>query len=377
MHGFTGQYYLEYENGRSFYTFYPRALSDLQLNAFDEETISLLITAHRQIGILEGRIRSIADIETYCTLLMYYEAVHSCQMAGIDISMFDAWDAYSKKTAGLSSIQSYTNAVKYGFSHIHSTRTPLKLFCQLYRILTGCQEASDIGLLRKEQIFTEPLISVVGLRTYNPPNPDNLKESYRDFENYWNATCKYDVLIQAALIYYQFCTIQPFIKDNERITRILTNLFLIKREVISHPLLCLSYFFNHDRIDCLDRLNHVRRDISDSYEPWIKYFIKAIAIAAERTNEVLAALEKTRCEDSFRLCAIENLSKHIFAVYERLWNNPIIEARQMAKMLDISYNTAAKAITTLTDFNILEQIGEQSRYRRFLYRKLFDILCGA
>jgi Fic family protein len=297
-------------------------------------------------------------------------------MEGIDISMFDLWDTYTKKEAGISSVESYLNAVKYGCSHIHKTRTPLKLFSHIYRILTGCHENSEMVLIWKEQIFTKPFISVVGMRTYNPPNPDNVKESCRAFEPSWDTTCKYDVLIQAALIHYQFCTIQPFLKDNDRITRILTCLFMIKRKIISQPSLCLSYFFNQDRIGYIDRLNHVRRDISDSYEPWFKYFVKAIAIAAERTNEVLALLEKTRREDNCRLHAIENVSKHILAVYEKLWDNPIVETRQITKVLDISYNTAAKAIAVLIDLNILEQIGEQSRYRRFSYRKLFDVFGG-
>jgi hypothetical protein len=93
---FTGEYQLEYENGHSYYTFIPEKLSNLRLAPFDEETHSLLINAHRLLGILEGKIRTIPHLDRYSSFLLYYEAVLSCQMDDLDISMLDIWDAYSK-----------------------------------------------------------------------------------------------------------------------------------------------------------------------------------------------------------------------------------------------------------------------------------------
>ena len=368
-----GSYLLEYENGHSYYTFVPEQLTNLRLGPFDEETGSLLINAHRQLGILEGRIRTIYNLNQYGSLLSRYEAVLSCQMTGIDISLTDLWDIYTKNTKGISSVESYLSTMKYGFNHIHKIKTPSKLFCQIYRVLTGCQEKSDIALLRKTQIFTEPRVSVIGLPMYNPPNPENVKNAYSDYEKYWNIICKHDILIQAALIYFQFCTIQPFIDDNDRVTRILTSLFFIKREILSQPLLCLSYYFCKDRVGYNEQLNYSRGRYNNSYESWIKYFIKSVIIAAEKTNAVLTSFERIKTEDSTRISAEENLPKQAIVVYEGLWDNPIIETRQVAKNMSISYNTAAKIVNALTKLGILEQIGDQNRYRRYVYKNLFDV----
>ena len=366
---FTGSYELEYENGCGYYTFTPRPLSDFQIAPINEEIYSLLVTAHRKLGILEGQIRTMPNLDQYSALLFRYEAVLSCQMSGIYVSMFDLWDVYSKNMVGISKVDSYLSAVQYGLAHISKTNR----FCKTYRILTGCQDSSDMTLLRKEQIYTEPRVFVLGTPMYNPPNPEKAKEAYWDFEKYWNATHKYDFLIQAALIYYQFSTIQPFAEDNDRMTRILTNLFWVKTGILSQPLLCLSYFLSRDRVGCVDRLNHVRRYLSDSYESWIKYFIQAIIISAEKTNDILALLEKTRHEDSFQLSVDRSLPKRALTVYEGLWDNPIVETRQVANRLNVSYNTAAKIVNALVALGILKQIGEQRRYRRFVYQKLLDI----
>ena len=372
MNNSIGSYLLEYENGFSYYTFVPEHLANLRLDSFDEETYSLLINAHRQLGIFEGRIRTISHLDQYASLLSHYEAVLSCKMAGIDISMVDLWDTYSKNNIGITAVESCLSAMKYGFEHIHKTGNPSKQFGQIYHVLTGCQETSDMALLRKIQIFTEPRVSVKGLPLYNPPNPENVKEAYLDFEKYWNMICPYDVLVQAALVYYQFCTIQPFSDDNDRITRILTNLFVVKREILSQPLLCLSYYLCKDKVGYNDQLNYLRGRYNNSYRSWIKYFIKAIIIAAEKTNEILVSLERIRYEDILRLSMQEKLPKHAMALYEGLWNNPIIEARHVVKSFSISYNTAAKIVSSLANIGILEQIGEQGRYRRYVYKKVLE-----
>jgi len=145
MAQFTGSYYLEYENRSSYYTFTPRTLSDLRIDDSDDETNSLLTAAHRQLGILEGIIRTSTSIERFSSLLYRYEAVLSCQLANINISMFDLWDTYSKNEPGISAVKSYQDAMQYGFAHIHKTQTPLKRFCQIYRNLTGLGIIEQIG----------------------------------------------------------------------------------------------------------------------------------------------------------------------------------------------------------------------------------------
>ncbi len=70
-----------------------------------------------------------------------------------------------------------------------------------------------------------------------------------DLEKYINADDELDILIQAALIHYQFETIHPFLDGNGRVGRLLITLFLIENKLLSAPALYISYFLKKNRIE--------------------------------------------------------------------------------------------------------------------------------
>ena len=84
---------------------------------------------------------------------------------------------------------------------------------------------------------------------YIPPNPEDMINAMSDLERYINSDDSLDLLIQAALLHYQFETIHPFLDGNGRVGRHLITLFLMEKKVLNSPALYISYYLKKNRIE--------------------------------------------------------------------------------------------------------------------------------
>ena len=112
----------------------------------------------------------------------------------------------------------------------------------------------------------------------------------RDREKYIHSDDTLDILIQAALLHYQFETIHPFLDGNGRVGRLLITLFLIEKKALKTPALYISYFLKKNRIEYYDRMSEVRN--KDNYEQWVRFFLQAVKESAE---DATCLLYTSRC----------------------------------------------------------------------------------
>lgn len=211
--------------------------------------ITLLLQAHRLLGIIEGMSRHIPDVDTYINMLLKKEAHLSCQIDGINAPFYDVLDSSSEKSKNAVHILNCMTAMKYAQEKAVSNQ----LICEVQGIVLRDNDYKNIGKFRETQIFLKPYVSS-SIQEYNPTAPEDLELALYDLEKFITADNNIDILIKSALIHYQFETIHPFEEGNGRVGRILAMLILMQNKVLSKPVISLSYDLFHDKAEYLE--NH-------------------------------------------------------------------------------------------------------------------------
>lgn len=119
-------------------------------------------------------------------------------------------------------------------------------------------QEKSLGEFRTSQNWIGAAGSTLKTARYIPPAPENMIVAMSDLKKYINSDDTLDVLIQAALLHYQFETIHPFLDGNGRISRLLITLFLTEKKTFSTPALYISYYPKKNPIEYYDRMSEVR-----------------------------------------------------------------------------------------------------------------------
>ena len=172
-----------------------------------------------------------------------------------------------EKNSGLRSTLNCYNAAKSYDGQILTD----ELLCNLHRSVMSGVTDGLIGNFRTEPFLMHPNYSTSS-EEYNPPIPEFIPSLLEDLNAFAQTTGKADVLVIAALIYYQFETIHPFETGNGRVGRLLPVAVLINEHILSRPVLALSDFLYKYNDECLKYFRGVQH--FGEYMEWIKFLSK-------------------------------------------------------------------------------------------------------
>jgi Fic family protein len=205
-----------------------------------------------------------------------------------------------------------------------------------------------------------------------PPPPHEALDAMGSLERYLHARERLPLLVDCALIHYQFETIHPFLDGNGRIGRLLITFYLCWKGVLHKPLLYLSYYFKKNRQEYYDRLNMVRE--TGNYEQWVDYFLRGvegIAGAAMDTARQILELQTSHR----RLLWEKKFSSPIaVGILEQLFYTPTISIAQIADRFDVSYQSASTLVAQLEKVKILRETTGRKRDKRYVYSDYLNIL---
>lgn len=372
--GRSGQYVTNLSGEAAYKSFRPAPLPpEIDM---DQEMAAALADAARALATLDTLSAYIPNMNLFVSMYVRKEALMSSQIEGTQATLEDVLDPLIEQNANqnVADVINYIKATEYALDRLNTLPICNRLIKETHAVLMAGvrgQEKSP-GEFRTSQNWIGAAGSTLKTARYIPPMPEDMIEAMSDLEKYINSDDALDVLIQAALLHYQFETIHPFLDGNGRIGRLLIILFLMEKKALSTPALYISYYLKKNRIEYYDRMSEVRN--KDNYEQWIKFFLLAIKESAEDAAQTIHALNHLHEKNMQIIQKMGRAATTAQMLFAYLEQNPIIDIKKTAADLELSFSTVSGAIKRLVDTGILVQTNNASRNRVFAYEAYLEIL---
>ena len=309
------------------------------------------------------------------------EAVLSSRIEGTvstisDVLFMQAQDANRVRPAGdLQEVLNYLDALEHGLDRLReglplSLRMVKEMQHHLLRGVRG--QTKRLGEFRDEPNWIGPPRCKVEDATFVPPPVEAMHAALSDWEQFLH----YDgmpLLVQLALVHYQFEAIHPFFDGNGRIGRLLVSLMLVQREALPRPLLYLSAYLERHRTAYYRHLLAVSQ--TGDLLPWIEFFLDAVitqAQDAERRTVRLVESQKSLRDTLLQAGAPTS----VLMLAENLLVNPYVTSNSTMKVIGATRPTALKAIETLVDLGVLTEMTGQQRNRLYFAQDIYNTIYG-
>ncbi|MBE7057888.1 MAG: Fic family protein [Ruminococcaceae bacterium] len=342
----------------------------------DNEMVFLLTGATKALATLDAIFLYIPNMNLFVSMYVRKEALLSSQIEGTQATLEDVLDPLIEKNANqnVADVVNYIKATEFALERMNTLPLCNRLIKETHEVLmSGVRgQEKNPGEFRTSQNWIGAGDSSLKNARYIPPNPEDMINAMSDLEEYINSDDSLDLLIQAALLHYQFETIHPFLDGNGRVGRLLITLFLMDKKVLNSPALYISYYLKKNRIEYYDRMSEVRN--KDNYEQWIKFFLNAIKESADESVETIKKLSELHDANIKKIDAMGRAAKNARAVFDYLEQNPIIDIGKTAEELNLAFSTVSLAVNRLVDAGILIQTNNANRNRVFAYEEYLSIL---
>lgn len=308
------------------------------------------------------------------------EAVLSSQIEGTQASFVDVLSAEynqidDQRQDDISEVVNYVNAMNWGLEQLETFPLSLRLIKNIHKRLLQNTRGSQRspGEFRRSQNWIGPAGCNLNTATFVPPTVPDMESALADLEKFFHQEDRIPALVKIALIHAQFETIHPFLDGNGRMGRLLITFWLCQQEILSKPLLYLSYYFKENRSEYYDRLMDVRK--KGEWENWVKFFLRGVAEVADEATTSAKAILKIKDEVSKKLYSMDNGNSNYQRLLDYLFEQPFIKRSDVEKMLGVSNPTAGNIIETFCQMGILQDCTPQkSRNKLYAFAEYLDIL---
>jgi Fic family protein len=358
----------------------PLPPADLEIGP---ELQALISRSDIELGRLDGAIRLVPDPDIFVFMYVRREAVLSSQIEGTQASLMDVLE-YEAELEGaeqrvdVREISNYIAAMNHGLARLKEIPLSRRLLSEVHAVLMkdvrGGEPHKTPGEFRRSQNWIGGASPATA--RFVPPPWEVAEEAFAHLERFLHDSSPMPVLIKAGLAHAQFETIHPFLDGNGRIGRLLITFWLVEQRILSKPLLYPSVFLKENRTEYVDRLQAIRDD--GAWEGWLAFFVDGIGqVAAEATAR---AVDIVRLRDQDRERVASGLGKRApngLALLDHLFRQPVVSAKTVQRLIDVSQPTASAIVKDLEQLGILHEFTGKQRYRLFAYDRYLQLFPGA
>jgi Fic family protein len=359
-----------------YWTFDPASLPPAL--SFDGRLIQSLSKADQALGELAGVGSMLPNPHLLIGPFLRREAVLSSRIEGTvtrleQLLLFEARPEEGDLTGDVAEVANYVQALEYGLARLKQLPVSLRLMKEIHeRLLQGVRgQEKRPAHFRTIQVMIGRHGQSLPDARFVPPAPSTLPDHMRDLEAFIHTPGDLPVLVQLALIHYQFEAIHPFMDGNGRIGRLLITLLLCERNVLPQPLLYLSAYLERHSDAYRDHLLHVSRE--NAWPAWIQFFADGVAEQAkdgvQRARQLLALQKQYRD----RLLA-KSSSSLVLRLVDELFASPVVTIGRAMEILGVTFRAAQQNINKLVRARILREVTGKQRNRVFMAQGIMKLL---
>jgi Fic family protein len=361
-------------DGASFWYFAPTTMPrELPLAT---ETIMALSAADNALGRLASAGRYLKDPTVFVRPHITREAVASSRIEGTEASLSDVLQAEAvgdERSHDVREVRNYINALERGIELLRELPISQRLVRELHKTLMQGIRGRDKrpGELRELPVYIGSPTESAETAVFVPPLHPLLPDLLGDWERFVHDDPRIPVLVQCAMLHYQFETIHPFMDGNGRLGRLLIVFFLMEKGLLPAPLLYISAYLETHRREYYDRLQAVRE--RGELEEWIQFFLTAVTAqskdAVDRSERLFELRERYRTQ-------LAGSRSRATEVVDLLFENPFLTARTVVDRLRVTNQGALKLIRALEGRGWLMEMGAIGRGGRMYWAagEVFSII---
>lgn len=361
-------------------SFVPAKLPPNPPIQYDDELQGLLSLADRKLGRLDGVTQILPNPELFVAMYVKKEAVLSSQIEGTQASFVDVLSteynqADDQRHDDVKEVINYVDAMNWGLEQLASFPLSLRLIRNIHaRLIHNTRGANkNPGEFRTSQNWIGPAGCTLNTATFVPPTVPDMNVALGDLELFIHQEDFIPALVKIAMIHAQFETIHPFLDGNGRMGRLLITFWLCQQNILTKPLLYLSFYFKKNRAEYYDRLMAVRKN--GDLENWIKFFLRGIAEVSDEATESARAILKIKEDATNALYKKDRTNSNYQRLLNYLFEQPFIKRSDVEQYLDVSNPTAGSILEVFCQMNILvDCTPDKARNKMYAFGKYLDIL---
>jgi Fic family protein len=345
----------------------------------DMRLMSQVSAADQALGELAGAGRRLPNPHLLIRPFIRREAVLSSRIEGTvtrldQLFLFEAEPEVLSQSSDAVEVRNYVRALEHGLDYVRDGHPfSLQMIREVHQILLNDVRGADRrpGQIRDRAVLIGQSGDDFDTSRFVPPCHTSLAPLLHDFVDFLRDQRTLPVIVQLALMHYQFETIHPFNDGNGRVGRLLITLMLCERQVLPQPLLYLSAFFEQRREEYYDHLLSVSRRAA--WNEWVGFFARGVA---EQARDAVARVQllqdlqhayRERTAGLIRTAAPQRLVEELFA-------SPYITVNRAAAVMAVSFKSAAETVRKLEDAGMVREITGQQRNRVYCAGEILRLL---